>query len=107
MGLCIFAESAGAPGKPTKIARFRNIPPTAVQHDETPARGGRFCRPRPLHERPAPVLHKPSLLSARRTPVMCRAPPRIKLRSEERRVGKECRSRRAPDQNRKTEMHIA
>src|SRR5262249_33387846 len=48
MGLCIFAESAGAPGKAAKIARFRNIPSTAVQHDETPARGGRFCRPAAL-----------------------------------------------------------
>src|SRR5262249_55163570 len=48
MGLCIFAESAGTPGKPAKIARFRNIPSTAVQHDETPARGGHFCRPAAL-----------------------------------------------------------
>src|SRR6516162_2270698 len=42
MGLCIFAESAGAPGKPAKIARFRNIPSTAVQHDETPRTGWAF-----------------------------------------------------------------
>src|SRR2546425_824947 len=60
MGLCIFAESAGAPGKPTKIARFRNIPSTAVQHDEMSARGGRFCRPRPLARAPGAVATQPS-----------------------------------------------
>src|SRR5262249_166355 len=46
-----FASSRRAPArpeKPAKIARFRNIPSTAVQHAEKPARGGRFCRPAAL-----------------------------------------------------------
>src|SRR5258708_16325461 len=62
MGLCIFAGAPGAPRKPTKIARFRNTPPTAVQHDEMPAGNARFADRRPLRERPAPMLHRLSLL---------------------------------------------
>src|SRR5215475_13616144 len=35
-------RAPGAPRKPTKIARFRNTPPTAVQHDEMPAGNARL-----------------------------------------------------------------
>src|SRR6266699_5832893 len=72
-----FASSRGAAGalrKPTKIARFRNTPPTAVQHDEMPAGNARFADGRPLRERPAPMVHRPSLLLG--LPDPARATPR-------------------------------
>ena len=77
--LCIFAESAGAPRKPTKIARLRNTPPTAVQHDEMPAGNARFANGRPLRERPAPMVHRPSPPPRPAGPRTCHASPRIKL----------------------------
>jgi drug/metabolite transporter (DMT)-like permease len=45
MELCVIAESAGRARKPTKSARFRNTPSTAVQHDE--GSGGARCSYRP------------------------------------------------------------
>lgn len=61
MGLWIVAEDAGAPLKAAKIARFRNTPQTAVQHDETSGRSRHSGRPQTLLSGAAPVLHRPSL----------------------------------------------
>src|SRR4026207_1503160 len=79
MELCVLVEDAGAPLNPTKIARLRNTPQTAVQHDQVSRQGRGFCAPDRLHGAPRRCYTSPRLpLPAPpfRPPPPCPPPPR-------------------------------
>src|SRR5215467_3561065 len=77
-----FASSRRAPARPESPQKSRgSVTYRQLRCNMTkrPHGVGVFADRQPLRERPAPVLHKLSLLSACRTPPTCHAPPRIKL----------------------------